>query len=194
MGDNTAGDDGETAKWRCVYAELLRIERNWTQQIQDQETRISALLQVSSILLGFLTGAGFLARLPDPDVLRWPVYLYVGSLVSLCFALFMGIRALKPRIRIAGTTRPLGRVDPEPPPMWLNQKAVLGYAGSASEGALLRELCESAVKNQDEACHPRQLDKRRTLMLRQYAFLMLALTLLIGALAGALVSRSAHCQ
>jgi NADH:ubiquinone oxidoreductase subunit 5 (subunit L)/multisubunit Na+/H+ antiporter MnhA subunit len=189
VGDNEGDDDGR-AKWRWVYEELIRIERNWTEQVQEQQARISTLLSVSGVLLGFLAGAGFLAKLLEARVLRWPVYLYVGALIGFCFALFMGIRALRPRIPIA--FRPSGKHTAEaaePPPMWLNQRTVLARALTLPEAALLRELCQSAVENQDKAQHPRRLGERRALMFWQYAFLMLSLVLLIGALVGVLASR-----
>jgi hypothetical protein len=181
----TAADPGKAKKipyqlpdLRWLYEELLRIEKHWTGQVQDQQARISTLINVSGILLGFLAGAGFLAK-PDVAVPRWPVYLYVLSLVSLCFALFIGIRALKPEIRIA-----------RDPPPWLDQGLILDDAGSLSPEDLLRKLCESAADNQKDARHPERLRERRVWMLRQIALLMLSLGLLVGALAGVLFART----
>src|SRR6184192_1370442 len=103
--------DQTTERWsgtlpglRTLYDELLRIEQHWTDQVQNQQQRISTLLTVTGILLGFLAGAGFLTGTLSSSVRRWPAYLYVASLISLCFALFMGIRALRPSIPISGTS------------------------------------------------------------------------------------------
>jgi len=164
---------------RWLYGELLRVERHWTEQIQNEQSRIATLLTVSGILLGFLTGAGFLAKLLEVRVRHWPVYMYVLSLLSLCLALFMGIRALRPTIEIAGGTKPS--------PDWLNQDQIRNYASSLSPEDLLRKLCDSATGNQADAKHPERLRERRILMLRQVTFLMLSLGLLIGALAGVVV-------
>lgn len=163
-----------------VYEELIRVEKHWTEQVQNEQSRIATLLTVSGILLGFLTGAGFLTNLLEVRDRPWPVYVYILSLVSLCFALFMGIRALRPAIGIAGGS--------ESPPDWLNQDQILKYASSMPLDDLLRKLCDSAATNQRDARHPERLRERRTLMLRQVTFLMLSLGLLIAAVAGVLVA------
>ncbi|HEX8953822.1 MAG TPA: HAMP domain-containing sensor histidine kinase, partial [Polyangia bacterium] len=64
---------------------------------------ISNAVKMTGILLAFLAGAGFLIRI-GPPVRLWWARLFVGSLVLLCFALLMGILALKPKIPIAGTS------------------------------------------------------------------------------------------
>ena len=162
---------------RWLYGELLRVEAHWTGQVRDQQARISALLTVSGILLGF--GTGFLAKLLDAPVRAWPICVYVLALVGLCLALFMGIRALRPGIEIADTA------------LWLNQEEILKYARSMSDEELLCELCASAKGNQETANHRERLKKRRRLMDYQVALLMLSLgLLLLGALAGVVFARS----
>jgi len=213
MGGSDGGSTGkitytpEQLSW--LYEELIRVERHWTEQVRDQQSRISTLLSVSGILLGFLTGAGFLAKLLDVQVRQWPVYLYVLSLVSLCFALFMGIRALRPAIPVEGTPHPerveLGtlfesvaeavksfrpaRMRPTTLPDWLNQEQILKDASSLCQEDLLRKLCGSAAENQARARHPDRLRERRQLMLRQFTFVVLSLGFLIGALAGVLLAK-----
>jgi MFS family permease len=170
----------ELERLRWLYGELIRVEDHWTRQVRDQQARIATLLTVSGVLLGFLAGAGFLGKLLDDPERPWPVYVYVLSLVSICFALVMGIRALRPGIEIAKL------------PEWLNQEQIQKEAGSLSPEGLLRRLCESAAANQTEAKHAEHLRDRRRFMLRQFRFLMLALGFLVVALVG--VSYTAHSR
>jgi len=176
-------------KLRWLYDELIRIERHWTEQVRDQQTRIATLLTVSSILLSFLTGAGFFSKLLEQPDRRWPVYVYVLALVSLCCALFMGIRALRPSIPIGGASTPFD-VMPEPHQVdWLDHKGILKSMSSLSPEDLLFQLCRSASRNQADANHRRQLEARRRLMLRQFSLLMVSLALLVVALVGILASK-----
>ena len=207
---NAMTSDVEGLRW--LYAELLRIERHWTDQVQNQQQRISTLLTVTGILLGFLAGAGFLTGTLSLPVHHWPAYVYIASLVSLCFALFMGIRALRPSIPISGTSlnspnspksrspfvkatvdllvafRPKRSFQQDEMALWLDARAVRDKAGSSSEGDLLRELCDAAAANREKANHRDVLLERRLLMYRQFVFLLLSLVLLVCALVGFLVS------
>ncbi len=195
---------------RWLYEELLRMERHWTEQVQNQQQRISTLLTVTGILLGFLAGAGFLTGTLSAQQMHWPAYIYIGSLISLCVALFWGILALRPSIPIAGTslnkeTETHGRVRSaildvfrcflpkshfvsEPMPLRLDPRTVRRRADSVPEAALLRALCDEAAANEEKANLRDALLKRRLLIYRQSVFLFLSLLLLIGALVGFLVS------
>jgi hypothetical protein len=198
-------DDLQGLRW--LYAELLRMETHWTDQVQNQQQRISTLLTVTGILLGFLAGAGFLTGTLSEPVRRWPADVYIFSLISLCAALFLGIRALRPSIPIAGTTlnaapakkrplllvatmdlvrcfKPSSRFHPGEMPLWLDAEKVRGSADTRSAQALLRELCDSAAENRRKANHQGAMLTRRLLMYRQFSFLLLSLALLIAALVG----------
>jgi hypothetical protein len=153
-------------KW--LHAELVRIEDHWTKQVQNQQQRISTLLTVTGILLAFLAGAGFLTNELAGARLRSWACVYISSLVSLCLALLMGIWALKPTIPIK-----------ESVPLWLNAETIWDRYGDPQ---FLRHLCESIVKNQQDAKHADVLEGRRAFMYRQLLFLMLSLVLLVVAL------------
>ena len=183
VADEPFGDSIESWKW--LYAELLRVEQHWTDQVQNQQQRISTLLSVTGILLGFLAGAGFLTGALSSR--EWPVYLYVSSLTVLCVALFQGILALKPSIPISGilTTKPEGAA---PPDLWLNAEDLFAKTDSSSQLQLVRALCASAAANARKAHHHATLLRRRALMYRQIVFLQLSLGLLVVALIGFLIT------
>src|SRR4029078_1100619 len=78
---------------RWLYREVLRVEAHWTGQGRAQQARVSALLTVSGIRLGF--GTGFLAKLLDAPVRAWPICVYVLALVGLPLPLAMRVRAIR---------------------------------------------------------------------------------------------------
>jgi len=172
--------------WRWLYAELLRIEQHWTDQVQSQQQRIHTLLSVTGILLAFLAGAGFFTGALTSH--HWPVYIYVSSLIVLCAALFMGILTLEPSTPISGTPSTKPDVDRPLLDLWLNPEAIYAKTASSTELEVLRELCKSAAENSGKAHHEGTLRKRRALMFRQIAFLLLSLGLLIVALVGFLIT------
>lgn len=146
----------EVDRWVRVYADLLRIERHWTEQVQNQQQRIATILTMNAFLLGLLVAAGLAEGVPQRS---WPAYVFLGALIILSLALVLGILALRPRIRIPGTGigavrgilasfRPTTDQPLEDPATWLNAQRTLDVANAASEVEALRELCASVVENQ----------------------------------------------
>ena len=85
-------------KW--TYDELLRIEGHWTEQIQNQQRRIAAVLAVNGFLLAFLA-AGGLQFYGSSQTGWYRVPLYI-ALILLALGLAFGVLSLLPRIPIAG--------------------------------------------------------------------------------------------
>ena len=70
------GEQDGTGSLKDLYADLLRIEQHWTEQVQNQQRRIAAVLAVN----GFLLASLFIPALfdganefgPDgPSILSW---------------------------------------------------------------------------------------------------------------------------
>jgi hypothetical protein len=161
--------DARELDWlRWVYEQLARLESHWTAQIQNQQQRISAILTVNGVLLGFLAGAGFLSGRFLFGTFAADLFLL--SLVLLCLSLLVGLAALTPVIRIA-----------KEGDLWLDAPAVWQRTASMDPGEL-RELCESAVQNQTRARHARRIQVRRWMMNAQLGLLAIALIILILAL------------
>ena len=89
-----------------VHDELIRIEAHWTAQVQNQQTRILAILTVNSFALAFLTAAGFRSTGHGTGF-----ELFGASLIVLTVALIVGVGGLIPNI---GLERDDVKVDDPP--------------------------------------------------------------------------------
>jgi hypothetical protein len=92
-----ADDPSDGSALRLVHDDLVRIESHWTAQVQNQRTRILAVLTVNGFALAFLASAGFLSS-PHGDAF----HLLRISVVALTLALIVGVIGLFPRIPIGG--------------------------------------------------------------------------------------------
>ena len=132
-----------------VHDELIRIEAHWTAQVQNQQTRILAILTVNSFALAFLTAAGFRSTGHGTGF-----ELFGASLIVLTVALIVGVGGLIPNI---GLERDDVKVD-DPPgvsrakPLWFDSYAVWSderRRRPTGHSRLLGKLCESIAKNQN---------------------------------------------
>jgi hypothetical protein len=96
------GSTSSTSLLKWTYGELLRIEGHWTEQIQNQQRRIAAVLAVNGFLLAFLA-AGGLQFYGSSQTGWYRVPLYI-ALILLALGLAFGVVSLLPRIPIAGAT------------------------------------------------------------------------------------------
>ncbi len=185
-----------------VHAELVRIEQHWTDQVQNQQRRIAAVLAVNGFLLGFLSAAAFLA--PEP-IGGSPRPLFVTSLALLAVALGVGVLELFPQIKIGQNqdelpqadsgqrwlrTRFFSLADPDVVglPLWLDAGRVWeSYRQVSSHSAahsFLWPLCASVAANaHGNRDHWFAMARRRRLLHLQIAIVLIALGLLISALA-----------
>ncbi len=179
-----------------VYEQLLRIEQHWTDQIQNQQRRITAVLAVNGFLLAFLAAAGF--QVTSRPLRGWYLYPFYVSLILLSGALVFGVLTLLPRIPIAGgVTGPKGWVHDnliastpdERPPLWLDSQRVLDEfrrAGKTGEfDDYMRQMCDSVAANaHGNLDHQDTVVRRRRWMHWQIALIILSLALLIVAVVG----------
>lgn len=181
-----------------AYKESLRIEKHWTDQVQDQQTRSAAVLAVNGFLLAFLAVAGL--KLSAKPTHEWYFYTFVFSLILLSVALAFGVLSLWPTIKIAGSRGSGGRCtwlrSTFYPPMatgfgeehlWLNSQEIIRRVRVESEDfdKLLSHLCERAAGNaHGNLDHRNTLIRRRVYMHWQILFIAGALILLIITLVG----------
>ena len=185
-----------------VYAEMLRIERHWTDQVQNQQRRIAAVLAVNGFLLAFLSTAGLQLR---SDHLRgWYFYPFYGCLIVLSIALVFGVLTLFPQISIAGgrgnDRHPKGtrrdwihdtffkEVPTDVDSLWLNAKSVWQEMNRDSSeinfDRTLEKLCQSIAGAMGNFDHTKTITRRRKWMNWQILLIMISLVLLIIAIAG----------
>jgi hypothetical protein len=179
-----------------VYGQLLRIEQNWTDQVQNQQKRITAVLAVNGFLLAFLAAAGF--QVTTRPLGGWYLYPFYACLILLSTGLVFGVLTLLPRISIAGGITGsdgwihrtlLAATTNEPVPLWLDSQAVLEKyreaQGSEEFSHYMVQLCDSVAGNANgNLDHRDTLVRRRRWMHWQTAFIMLSLVLLIVAVVG----------
>lgn len=102
-------DTTETLKW--TYEELVRIEAHWTDQIQNQQRRIAAVLAVNGFLLAFLATGGLqFYGAVQAGWFRIPLDI---CLILLTVGLIFGVLALLPRIQLARAARPTPQQEEE---------------------------------------------------------------------------------
>jgi hypothetical protein len=180
-------------RWRRLYSQLLDIERHWTEQVQNQQHRITTILTVNGFLLGFLAIAGFSESIVNTG--PWSAGIFLASLAILAMAFAFGIISLGPRVPISGTTgassslkgwlrllRPIRSQRAHAPALWLDPAEAMRLAESPSEAEAVRTMCSSLVETQRSANHPGVLFYRRTLMYRELLFVLIGLALLVVAL------------
>jgi hypothetical protein len=92
----------DDAKW--LHAEMIRIEQHWTDQTQNQQRRIGAILAVNGFLLAFLAAGGL--GISEKLGRGWYLYPYYLCLVLLAAALVFGMVTLVPRLKIGGGGTP----------------------------------------------------------------------------------------
>ena len=86
----------DVERWQRTYSHLLDIERHRTEQVQNQQQRISTVLTVNGFLLGFLGSVGFSdAILVD----TFASTTFIFALLALTFAL-AGLRLSGPVSRL----------------------------------------------------------------------------------------------
>jgi hypothetical protein len=155
----------EQDRWEAVYSHLLRIEQHWTDQLQNQQQRNSAILNVNGLILGFLGLAGLSREAPDWNL--WSTRLFIAALAVLAFALLLGLASMKPRIRI-------DKHD------WLDADKVLGLARPLEE--VFKTLATWLQESQAKAHHHRTLRRRRRLMFWEIVFIVVGLVVVAAAL------------
>jgi hypothetical protein len=184
-----------------AYKQSLRIEKHWTDQVQDQQNRSAAVLAVNGFLLAFLPVAGL--KLSATPVHEWYLYTFASTLILLSIALAFGVGSLWPMIKIAGSGRrgarptwlrstfyPSKSTGFDEEHLWLNSQEIIRRARGAHMESedfdnLLSDLCERAAGNaHGNLDHSNTLIRRRALMHWQILFIALALILLIITLAG----------
>jgi hypothetical protein len=78
-----------------IYEQLIRTEAHWTQQLQNQQTRINTTLTVNGIMLAFVAGSGLLSKNNG-----FPRDTILGSISALALGVLFGVLALMPLTRI----------------------------------------------------------------------------------------------
>jgi len=192
--------DLSTLQW--TYAEMLRIEGHWTDQVQNQQRRIAAVLAVNGFLLAFLSTAGL--QLNSQHLHGWYYYPFYGCLILLSLALVFGVVTLFPQIPISGRREGTGAssfggshwihttffndVPSDVDALWLNAAKVwneLGDNVSASNfSRTLEELCDSIAADMGTLSHTKTMTRRRKWMNWQILLIMLSLVLLMIAIIG----------
>jgi uncharacterized membrane protein YidH (DUF202 family) len=181
----------ESLMW--VYCDLIRIEQHWTDQVQNQQRRIAAVLAVNGFLLAFLTAAQF--QVTDRQESGWYFYPFYIALILLTIALIFGVLTLFPQLRIGGGGRARWfhstflASTPDPLALWLDSQAVwrsfCRSGSSATLDDLLVDLCESVSANANgNLDHCKTQVRRRKWMNWQIAFIMLSLVLLVVSVIG----------
>ena len=179
-----------------VYGQLLRIEQHWTEQVQNQQRRITAVLAVNGFLLAFLAAAGF--QVTSRPLNGWYLYPFYACLILLSGALVFGVLTLVPRIPVTGgVTATKGWFDEnliasapdERPSLWLDSQRVLDEFRRARKTGefddYMRQMCDSVAANaHGNLDHQDTVFRRRRWMHWQIALIMLSLALLIIAVVG----------
>jgi hypothetical protein len=88
------GQEGTDQRRRWIYAELIRCEQHWTDQLQNQQTRINTTLTVNGIMLAFVAGTGLITNNSVSHD------FVLGSISALALGVIVGVFALKPSTKI----------------------------------------------------------------------------------------------
>jgi hypothetical protein len=189
-------------EWQLLWAykESLRVEQHWTDQVQNQQRRIAAVLAVNGFLLAFLAAGGL--QLSAKPSHQWYFYPFSISLILLSVALIFGVLSLWPIIKIVGSEKSARRewlewlhytfLPPMPPEfgdndLWLDSRKIIRRALAPAEDfdRLLNDLCERAADNANgNLGHRNTLIRRRMFMNWEILFIAGALIILIIALIG----------
>jgi len=111
------GQEGTPQRSAWVYDELLRIEGHYTQQVQNQQSRITTSLTVTGFMFAFLASAAFLQTKASHStyvLLLWALIVFSIGLLAGVVALFslISVSTSTPRSR-----RPWSRkAAPDPTP------------------------------------------------------------------------------
>jgi hypothetical protein len=179
-----------------AYEQLVRIEHHWTDQTQNQQRRITAVLAVNGFLLAFLAAAGF--QVTTRPFSGWYLYPFYVCLILLSLALVFGVLTLLPRISISGKDpgargwiyeNLLSTTASGDPSLWLDAQSVLREFRRARETGefdqFVLQMCASVAGNANGNLEHRDtLSRRRRWMHWQIAFIMVSLALLIIAVVG----------
>ncbi len=179
-----------------AYEQLVRIEQHWTDQTQNQQRRITAVLAVNGFLLAFLAAAGF--QVTTRPFSGWYLYPFYACLILLSVALVFGVLTLLPQITISGRETGsrgwiyenlIATTAGEHPSLWLDSQQVLDEFRQAREAGefdqFVLRMCESVAGNANgNLDHRATLSRRRRWMHWQIAFIMVSLALLIIAVVG----------
>jgi hypothetical protein len=98
----SVGGPASTERLAWSYSQLRQIEAHWTQQVQNQQARITTTLTVNGIILAFLAGSGLLTK--DSTHHGPPADLLVASLCLLTLGLVAGLASLLPLNQVGGTS------------------------------------------------------------------------------------------
>jgi hypothetical protein len=183
----------DAERWQRLYSRLLDIEHHWTEQVQNQQQRISTILTVNGFLLGFLAIAGF-----SESIVRtgpWSAGIFLVSLGILAAAFGTGILSLRPGIPISGASLAAPSVRTllnvfgstkkqraDAPASWLDPAQAMRLAERLPEAQAVRAMCLSLIETQQKANHPGTLLYRRVLMYRELVLVLIGLVLLVVAL------------
>jgi hypothetical protein len=192
----------DDAKW--LHAEMIRIEQHWTDQTQNQQRRIGAVLAVNGFLLAFLAAGGL--GISEKLGRGWYLYPYYLCLVLLAAALVFGMLTLVPRLKIGGGGTPKEpqnsvrqwmrdsfMVGPmRPPDLWLDSARILERFTAADPEtdtvdttAVVIEIARSAAANEGwNKDIKRSNEQRRRWMHWQIAFILVGILALIVAVVG----------
>jgi hypothetical protein len=141
-----------------AYEQLVRIEQHWTDQTQNQQRRITAVLAVNGFLLAFLAAAGF--QVTTRPFSGWYLYPFYACLILLSVALVFGVLTLLPQISISGRKTGsrgwiyenlIATTAGEHPSLWLDSQQVLDEFRQAREDGefdqFVLRMCESVAGN-----------------------------------------------
>jgi hypothetical protein len=202
-GDLNAPDPStELRNLQWTYAEMLRIEGHWTDQVQNQQRRIAAVLAVNGFLLAFLSTAGL--QFDSRHLQGWYYYPFYSCLVLLSLALVFGVVTLFPQIPISGRKEGdnlsndrrarwihstfFSEVPRDVDALWLNAAKIWNEvgdnAGEVNFDRTLRNLCQSIATDMGTLSHTKTMTRRRKWMNWQILLIMLSLVLLMVAIVG----------
>jgi hypothetical protein len=136
---DTSNTDTLTDRRRLLFEQLVRCETHWTQQLQNQQTRIATTLSVNGIMLAFIAGGGLMSY---AQLHTFPRRLLFAAMICLAVGIGCGAMGLRPAMRTGGS--PDERYKHKKVAFylsseWLNSEAASG----GSEAALLDSLSRS---------------------------------------------------
>ena len=172
-------DGSDDLTWLCE--QMIRIENNWTKQVQDQQTRLNSVMTVNGFLLAFLAATGF--GVTKQIGTGWYLYPYYSTLILLCIALLFGLLAFVPR---TGYAKLSGETPGNEPDYWLDSQAIwLDYQKPRNLNHVLGKIAKSAGSNQEWNRGLRSsLERRKRLLYTQLVSIALATLSLMGAIVG----------
>ncbi|HXW34799.1 MAG TPA: hypothetical protein VEJ87_09500 [Acidimicrobiales bacterium] len=155
------GDIGSTERKLWVFGQLLRAEGHWTQQVQNQQSRIATILSVNGIMLAFVAGGQLLTQKN-----QFPHNELLGAVTALAAGVVFGVLALLPITPVDNKAQFISS-------NWLKQSGI-----TESEKRLLDRLSDSI----DTMPFKSRLLWRRALMLAELAMIATGTVFLVVAI------------